>query len=147
MDPAIFLASNSVLGLYFPLRTACLLKKKKFLVCIITSLSLSILKLRNWNSSQKFHISPSNIVFFSTFLWILSVFCAEQRKRKLCIQSESLLFSLFGILEKEHWACKGPPAITNYSPVCRKHPKAALWMIFCRDLLIFCVCLRVVHEI
>lgn len=40
------------------------------------------------------------------------------------------LFSLFRILEKEHWACKGPPAITNYSPVCMKHPKAALWMSF-----------------
>lgn len=68
------------------------------------------------------------------FLLILSseaaMLSVQSRERKHCITSLRALSSSFGILEKEHWACKGPPAITNDSPVCRKHPKAALWLIF-----------------
>lgn len=36
----------------------------------------------------------------------------------------------FGVLEEECCACKRPPAITNGSPVCRKHPQAACQLIF-----------------
>ena len=70
-DPATFLASNSVLGPYFPLRAACLFsngKSKYFRVCVITSLILYSLKTWLWISSPKLHTSPlkipENWIFF-----------------------------------------------------------------------------------
>lgn len=66
-------------------------------------------------------------LFFLFPCFVLPVQAKEKSPLQLIWEP---LFSLFGILEKERWACKGPPAITNYSPVSKKHPRAALWMIF-----------------
>ena len=57
-DPASFLASDSVLGPYFPLRTACLFSSINSLyLCNITSLPLYTFQFWVWISSQKLCMS------------------------------------------------------------------------------------------
>lgn len=72
------------------------------------------------------------------------MFCVQRKRKILHSHAE---FSLFDILEEEHWACSEATCKNSLLPCVKEASKSSSSLDdFCPDVLIFCICLKAVRK-